>query len=174
MHLSRGCIHRVDGVTVKPNFELIYREVHSSLPLHQTRPVGARRTSTLRPLPFRSKLYMHSIVACVLRVACCVLRVRVRVRVCSCVSVRASLSLSYAFFLFFQLKKAYCKRQGIQMDNVRFLFDGDALNDDDSPEKVRIAMHVYRRYCILMLLCKGNMHVNSVVKVLLDNTLVRW
>ena len=84
-----------------------------------------------------------------------------------CVSRSLSLIPS-AFFLFFQLKKAYCKRQGIQIDHVRFLFDGDALADEDSPEKVRIAMHVYRRYCILMLLCKG------VVKVLLDNTLVRW
>jgi len=42
-----------------------------------------------------------------------------------------------------QLKKAYCKRQGIQIDHVRFLFDGDALADGETPDSV----------CAIIVLC---------------------
>eukprot|EP00729_Bicosta_minor_P008130 gene8130-10044_t len=37
-----------------------------------------------------------------------------------------------------KLKKAYCKRQGIQIDHVRFLFDGDALADGETPDSLEM------------------------------------
>ena len=33
-----------------------------------------------------------------------------------------------------KLMEAYCKRVGIASDNVRFLFDGRRINQDDTPD----------------------------------------
>ena len=40
-----------------------------------------------------------------------------------------------------QLKKlmdAYCTRQGLSINQCRFIFDGERLKDDDSPEKLEM------------------------------------
>jgi len=40
-----------------------------------------------------------------------------------------------------QLKKlmeAYCQRQGLTMNQCRFIFDGEKLKEDDSPEKLEM------------------------------------
>lgn len=33
-----------------------------------------------------------------------------------------------------RLMDAYCSRQGLQASNVRFLYDGERLKDDSTPE----------------------------------------
>jgi hypothetical protein len=35
-----------------------------------------------------------------------------------------------------KLMRAFCERQGKDLSTVRFLFDGDKVNDGDTPEKV--------------------------------------
>jgi small ubiquitin-related modifier len=34
-----------------------------------------------------------------------------------------------------KLIEAYCKRQGLQSSSVRFLFDGEPLTAEDTPDK---------------------------------------
>jgi small ubiquitin-related modifier len=35
-----------------------------------------------------------------------------------------------------KLMEAYCKRNGTTMDGLRFLFDGDRVNGDQTPEQL--------------------------------------
>ncbi|EDO45837.1 predicted protein, partial [Nematostella vectensis] len=37
-----------------------------------------------------------------------------------------------------KLKAAYCDRQGVQMNSVRFLFDGQRINDDQTPKQLEM------------------------------------
>jgi len=50
-----------------------------------------------------------------------------------------------------QLKKlmqAYCDRQGFQMTNIRFMFDGNHIGPDTTPSEVSIT------YCIPLVVTK--------------------
>ena len=37
-----------------------------------------------------------------------------------------------------KLMDAYCSRQGIQASQCRFIFDGERLKEDDTPEKLEM------------------------------------
>jgi small ubiquitin-related modifier len=37
-----------------------------------------------------------------------------------------------------RLMEAYCSRQGLQVGNVRFLYDGERLKDDSTPESLNM------------------------------------
>uniref|UniRef100_A0A4X2LL98 Small ubiquitin-related modifier n=1 Tax=Vombatus ursinus TaxID=29139 RepID=A0A4X2LL98_VOMUR len=37
-----------------------------------------------------------------------------------------------------KLMKAYCQRQGLSMGQIRFLFDGQPINETDTPEKLEM------------------------------------
>ena len=37
-----------------------------------------------------------------------------------------------------KLIDAYCKRQGVASNNVRFLFDGENIKADDTPDKLEM------------------------------------
>lgn len=39
---------------------------------------------------------------------------------------------------FIKISKAYCDKKGISSASVRFLFDGQRLNPDDTPEKLQM------------------------------------
>eukprot|EP00965_Chrysotila_dentata_P215025 6188519-Pleurochrysis_carterae.AAC.3 len=38
-----------------------------------------------------------------------------------------------------KLMNAFCQRQGVQMNSVRFLFDGQRLTETQTPQQVRVA-----------------------------------
>lgn len=37
---------------------------------------------------------------------------------------------------FIKISKAYCERKGVSPQSIRFLFDGQRVNDDDTAEKL--------------------------------------
>uniref|UniRef100_A0A8B9HB48 Ubiquitin-like domain-containing protein n=1 Tax=Astyanax mexicanus TaxID=7994 RepID=A0A8B9HB48_ASTMX len=48
-----------------------------------------------------------------------------------------------------KLMKAYCERQGLTMRQIRFRFDGQPINETDTPAQVFVEAYIFFVYCQL-------------------------
>ncbi|TEA30776.1 hypothetical protein DBR06_SOUSAS4110243, partial [Sousa chinensis] len=61
-----------------------------------------------------------------------------------------------------KLMKAYCERQGLSMRQIRFRFDGQPINETDTPAQVKMSFWKWRMK--IQLMCSSSRQEVSTKK----------